>query len=251
MLGQPWAWTGRSRRGGRRRRRRFAPRHKPLPGSRTRGTSHPVAPWRRSNRTGRSLQHRLPVLLGEVRASGHEDSLPDEASPKHRGFRAEMPGRSPRPCSFFSNSSMAEERLDESEAIACLNRALALQYRSALQYSIVAASLKGLEAQSLSAKLTHFGDEELSGARQLIEKIVSFGGEPTTETAPLKFEVKAADAIAGLSVARKRSSRHCRTRSSQPAGRAVRGPRAHARAPDHAQAGRGRLPPARSRPLGR
>lgn len=93
---------------------------------------------------------------------------------------------------------MAEERLDESEAIACLNRALALQYRSALQYSIVAASLKGLEAQSLSAKLTHFGDEELSGARQLIEKVVSFGGEPTTEIAPLEFEAKAADAIAWL-----------------------------------------------------
>ena len=70
----------------------------------------------------------------------------------------------------------SEEKLDEAAAIERLNAALAQQYRSALQYSVAAASLKGLEAQSLGVKLTEFGDEELSGARQLIEKIVSFGG---------------------------------------------------------------------------
>jgi bacterioferritin (cytochrome b1) len=92
----------------------------------------------------------------------------------------------------------SEETLDQAEAIARLNAALAQQYRSALQYSIVASSLQGLEAQSLGAKLTEFGDEELSGARQLIEKIVSFGGTPTAEVAGLRFEAKAADAIAWL-----------------------------------------------------
>jgi bacterioferritin (cytochrome b1) len=92
----------------------------------------------------------------------------------------------------------SEERLDETEAIECLNEALAQQYRSALQYSIVAASLKGLEAQALGTTLTEFGDEELSGARQLIEKIVSFGGEPTTELAVLRFEAEATDAIGWL-----------------------------------------------------
>jgi hypothetical protein len=71
----------------------------------------------------------------------------------------------------------ADERLDESLAIERLNIALKNQYRSALQYSIVAASLHGLEAQALGAKLTEFGDEELNGVRQLIEKIVSFDGE--------------------------------------------------------------------------
>jgi bacterioferritin (cytochrome b1) len=90
------------------------------------------------------------------------------------------------------------EKLDEAAAIQRLNAALAQQYRSALQYSIVAASLVGLEAQSLGVKLTEFGDEELSGARQLVEKIVSFGGEPTTEVAALRFEAEAADAIAWL-----------------------------------------------------
>jgi bacterioferritin (cytochrome b1) len=92
----------------------------------------------------------------------------------------------------------SEEKLDQAEAIKRLNIALAQQYRSALQYSIAASSLQGLEAQSLGVKLTEFGDDELSGARQLIEKIVSFGGEPTTEVADLRFEVEAADAIAWL-----------------------------------------------------
>ncbi len=92
----------------------------------------------------------------------------------------------------------SEETLDQAEAITRLNAALAQQYRSALQYSIVASSLRGLQAQSLGVKLTEFGDDELSGARQLIEKIVSFEGKPTTEVAALRFEAEAADAIAWL-----------------------------------------------------
>ena len=60
-----------------------------------------------------------------------------------------------------------DERLDEEQAIEKLNAALGRQYRSALQYSIVAASLLGLEAQSLGEKMRDFGDEELSGAREL------------------------------------------------------------------------------------
>lgn len=92
----------------------------------------------------------------------------------------------------------AEERLDEDLAIERLNAALENQYRSALQYSIVAASLLGLKAQALDAKLTKFGDEELDGARQLIEKIVSFGGAPTTKVADLRFDEKADDSLAWL-----------------------------------------------------
>jgi bacterioferritin (cytochrome b1) len=92
----------------------------------------------------------------------------------------------------------SEERLDEAKAIERLNLALAQQYRSALQYSIAAASLSGLEAQGMSARLTTYGDEELSGARQLIEKVISFGGEPTTEVADLRFDAGAEDAIGWL-----------------------------------------------------
>jgi bacterioferritin (cytochrome b1) len=81
-----------------------------------------------------------------------------------------------------------EEKLDQKKAVERLNAALALQYRSALQYSIVAASLSGIEAQALGPKLTDFGDAELADVRRLIEKIVSFQGEPTTEVAALRFE---------------------------------------------------------------
>ena len=84
------------------------------------------------------------------------------------------------------------------KAIECLNEALVDQYRSALQYSIAAASLLGIEAQAVGEKLTQYGDEELDGARLLIEKIVSFGGEPTTEVAALKFQGQADDALAWL-----------------------------------------------------
>ena len=91
-----------------------------------------------------------------------------------------------------------EERLDKEEAVKRLNVALELQYRSALQYSLVASSLLGVEAQALSERLTAFGDEELSGARTLIEKIVSFGGEPTVSVSPLEFHAKTADSLEWL-----------------------------------------------------
>lgn len=81
-----------------------------------------------------------------------------------------------------------EEKLDEKEAVKRLNAALELQYRAALQYSIAASSLTGIEAQALGSKLTEFGDSELSDTRRLIEKIVSFGGKPTTKVAELRFE---------------------------------------------------------------
>ena len=92
----------------------------------------------------------------------------------------------------------SEELLDEKKAIECLNAALRLQYRSALQYSLTAASLHGIEAQAIGSQLTGFGDEELSDCRQLIEKIVSFDGEPTTEVAELRYDRNAEDAIAYL-----------------------------------------------------
>ncbi len=92
----------------------------------------------------------------------------------------------------------SEEKIDQQEAIKRLNAALELQLRSSLQYSITAASLVGIEAQALGAKLTEFGDEELRDARLLIEKIVSFEGEPTTKVAELRFEPAVKDAIGWL-----------------------------------------------------
>jgi bacterioferritin (cytochrome b1) len=58
--------------------------------------------------------------------------------------------------------------------------------RSALQYSLTAASLVGLEAQAIVGSLTEYGDSELSDARRLIQKIVSLEGTPTTTVAELR-----------------------------------------------------------------
>jgi bacterioferritin (cytochrome b1) len=91
-----------------------------------------------------------------------------------------------------------EEKLDEKEAIKRLNAALEMQYRSALEYSIVASSLTGIETQALGPKLTEFGDSELADVRRLIEKIVSFGGKPTANVAALRFQGDAKKAIASL-----------------------------------------------------
>jgi bacterioferritin (cytochrome b1) len=91
-----------------------------------------------------------------------------------------------------------EETLDVEEAIRCLNAALVLQYRSALQYSLVSASLVGIPAQSVANLLIGFGDEELADARQLIEKIVSFDGEPTTEVGELRHHDEVSGALEWL-----------------------------------------------------
>ena len=88
-----------------------------------------------------------------------------------------------------------EETLDVEEAIRCLNAALRLQYRSALQYSLTSASLTGIEAQAVASRLIAYGDEELADARRLIEKIVSFGGTPTTEVAELRNPENGRDAL--------------------------------------------------------
>ena len=79
-----------------------------------------------------------------------------------------------------------EELLDEKAAVKALNTALELQYRSALQYSLTSSSLTGIPAQAIGGLLIEFGDRELADARLLIEKIVSFGGTPTTKVAELR-----------------------------------------------------------------
>jgi bacterioferritin (cytochrome b1) len=79
-----------------------------------------------------------------------------------------------------------EEQLDTAAAVDRLNAALALQFRSALQYSLTSASLTGIEAQAIATQLIGFGDQELADARLLIEKVVSFDGTPTTEVAELR-----------------------------------------------------------------
>jgi bacterioferritin (cytochrome b1) len=91
-----------------------------------------------------------------------------------------------------------DETLDVELAVERLNAALELQLRSALQYSLTAASLVGFEVQAVGSALTDYGDSELADARRLIEKIVALEGKPTTEVAELRVIKEPIQAIEWL-----------------------------------------------------
>ena len=90
------------------------------------------------------------------------------------------------------------EPKDVDKAVGALNEALALQYRSALAYSLLAGSLTGWQFQPLTVELGRFAREEIDDARHLIEKIATLGGEPTTEIAALTFDKDPEDAVERL-----------------------------------------------------
>jgi bacterioferritin (cytochrome b1) len=93
---------------------------------------------------------------------------------------------------------MAEETMDVDGQIECLNKALRLQHRSVLHYSLVAGSVIGLEYQAHAEKMREHAASELEDATRLVEKITALGGEPTTEVAPITFTADPAAALEQL-----------------------------------------------------
>jgi bacterioferritin (cytochrome b1) len=91
-----------------------------------------------------------------------------------------------------------EERMDVEEQIECLNRALRLQHRSVLQYSLVSGSVIGLEYQAHADKMKAHALAELEDTMRLVEKITALGGEPTTDVAPVQFNPEPGGAIEQL-----------------------------------------------------
>ena len=91
-----------------------------------------------------------------------------------------------------------EETMDVDEQIECLNKALRLQHRSVLHYSLVSGSVIGLEYQAHADKMKKHALSEIEDATRLVEKIAALGGEPTTEVAPISFTADPAKAIEGL-----------------------------------------------------
>jgi bacterioferritin (cytochrome b1) len=85
--------------------------------------------------------------------------------------------------------------MDVEELIECLNRALRLQHRSVLQYSLVGGSVIGLEYQAHAEKMRQHALAELEDAMRLVEKIVALGGEPSTDIAPMEFIADPAKAL--------------------------------------------------------
>ena len=100
-----------------------------------------------------------------------------------------------------------EELLDEKGAVDALNKALALQYRSALQYSLTSSSLTGIPAQAIGGLLIECGDRETvprcgqvfepppAGARQLVR--VHRADRAAGRLAPDRDEQSADDGRAG------------------------------------------------------
>jgi bacterioferritin (cytochrome b1) len=88
-----------------------------------------------------------------------------------------------------------QETMDVEELIECLNRALRLQHRSVLQYSLVGGSVIGLEYQAHAEKMRRHALAELEDAMRLVEKIVTLGGEPSTDIAPMEFIADPAKAL--------------------------------------------------------
>jgi bacterioferritin (cytochrome b1) len=93
---------------------------------------------------------------------------------------------------------MPDERMDVDQQVERLNAALRLQYRSALQYTLVAGALAGFEFQPLAASLGDFALAELGDALRLAEKITALGGEPTDDVATPRFEADPRAAVESL-----------------------------------------------------
>ena len=68
-------------------------------------------------------------------------------------------------------------------AIDKLNKALAMQYRSAIEHTVIAGSLTGVQWQPLENLLWTYAESELDDARRIVQKVVAIGGTPTTDIA--------------------------------------------------------------------
>ena len=80
------------------------------------------------------------------------------------------------------------EPMDVESALEKLNAALALQYRSALELTTVAGSVRGATWHPFGEMLWTYAADELDDARRLVEKIVALGGTPTTDVEPFTAE---------------------------------------------------------------
>jgi bacterioferritin (cytochrome b1) len=79
-----------------------------------------------------------------------------------------------------------KDPMEVEAAVDALNAALRLQHRSALAYTHMAGRLLGFQFHALAEEMNSFALAELDDARRLVEKIVTLGGEPTTEVAPIQ-----------------------------------------------------------------
>jgi bacterioferritin (cytochrome b1) len=78
------------------------------------------------------------------------------------------------------------ERTNKREVIAGLNAALPHQYRCALGFSLVAATVPGPEGVALTDRLRAFAADELLDVERIVARVVSLGGRPSVAVEALK-----------------------------------------------------------------
>ena len=78
------------------------------------------------------------------------------------------------------------ERTNAAEVISGLNVALPHQYRCALGFAVVAATLPGPEGVALGERLRAFAVEELLDVERIVARVVALGGRPSVAVEPLK-----------------------------------------------------------------
>jgi bacterioferritin (cytochrome b1) len=88
--------------------------------------------------------------------------------------------------------------MDVATVLERLNRALVLQQRSVLQFTMGAGSMFGLEYQAVGSELWLFARAELQDTKLLVEKITALGGEPTVEVGALSWSSEPATAVETL-----------------------------------------------------
>jgi bacterioferritin (cytochrome b1) len=76
-----------------------------------------------------------------------------------------------------------DDPMEVQEAIAGLNDALRLQFRSVVQFALAAGSTLGLAHAFVADRLADFARAELEDARRVAEKIVALGGSPGSAVA--------------------------------------------------------------------
>jgi bacterioferritin (cytochrome b1) len=88
--------------------------------------------------------------------------------------------------------------MDVDQVVEGLRRALRLQHRSVLQFTIASGSLFGLEFQTMGDTMWKWAQQELTDTRLLVEKVIALGGEPQTDVAEVSWTGDPADAVAHL-----------------------------------------------------
>ena len=93
---------------------------------------------------------------------------------------------------------MADETMNLGAVREKLAKALRLQYRSVLQYTLTAGSIVGSEYQGVGDRLWLFAEAEIEDTRRLVEKLAALEGEPPVRPPDLRFDVEPRKALEWL-----------------------------------------------------